>query len=339
MRACCRAKQAMCGDDICALNVSLKAQGTVPPARLVPFSVAESGCLAWVAPKPAPDEGFCGHPRRSHPAHPVLHNRAGAGAMLALLVLAMVWPPGCSEHDKRRWRYQSAGTNLQLALESEDADVRRDAVVRICESRYVASEDAFHVLDAVARTDPITQIRCIAIRGLSAYEDPRPVATILTILQATSECDNALPADEDVRWEAVRALVAVEGSGGLDGPQREIAREVCIKLVESDPARNVRIAAASALRGFRHRAVFQPLIRALRDEDFAIADTAEHSLIALTGVTHDYDADAWEQWVARAQNPFENAGRTPQTTRPAGPTWWDKQKRAWRRALKLGNTD
>ena len=125
----------------------------------------------------------------------------------------------------------------------------------------------------------------------------------------------------------------------LAGPQRDIARDVCIKLAGPGPSRNVRILAIQALGAFHDRRVFQPLIIALRDEDFAIAERAEHALIALTGVTHEYDADAWDEWVADADDPFAGAGRTPQTTRPAPPSWWGKQKRAVRHALKMGDAD
>jgi hypothetical protein len=53
--------------------------------------------------------------------------------------------------------------------------------------------------------------------------------------------------------------------------------------------------------------------------------------------TDDDAPDAWEAWVASTKDPFAHAGQTPQTTRPAGPNWWDQQARAWRRALKLQN--
>lgn len=272
-----------------------------------------------------------------------LGDRPGTRALLVMLVVLLAGGAGCSERSKRKWRHRSAEDNFRLALpedlEASDADERREAVIAICESRYVAREDAFRVLDAVAKTDPNTQIRCIAIRGLARCYDARPIGTLLTVLQAKPDSKEALPADEDVRWEALQAMVKLEARGVLDGPQREITRDVCIRLLDTDPSRRVKIVAAGALGAFQDRQVFQPLIRALRNRDFAIAERAELSLIALTGVTHDFDPDAWEQWLANAENPFENAGQTPQTTRPAGPTWWDKQKRAWRRALKLGNAD
>jgi hypothetical protein len=85
--------------------------------------------------------------------------------------------------------------------------------------------------------------------------------------------------------------------------------------------------------------VLNPLIRVLRSNDFALADRAEESLIQLTGTTHNYDPQAWEAWLAATQDPFARAGERPPITRPAGPSWWDQQMRAWRRGLKLGRQD
>jgi len=258
-------------------------------------------------------------------------NRARFVAV-ALVVLVAV---GCSDHQKRQWRHRSTEQNYRTALEAEHADERRDAVARIGESGYADREDAFQVLDTVARTDPASQIRCIAVRILARYDDARPVGTLLAILQTKNTTNKALPADDDLRWETASALAALAGKEVFDDSQWALVCPVLIKLLETDPSRNVRIVAAKALAEFKDQQVLLPLIRSLRNEDFGIADRAEQSLIALTGVTHYYDADAWEAWVAQTKDPFANAGRTPITSQPAGPTWWDKQKRAWRRALKL----
>jgi len=274
----------------------------------------------------------------SRPSNPI---ETTVSAVLLILALSL---PGCSDATKRQWKPRSAEENYRLALEAEHPDDRRDAVTRIGESRHRDSEDAFHILDAVARTDPVTQIRCIAIRTLGAYKDGRPVRTLLTILRAGKDAaadgsTEALPAGDEVRWEAARALLALEQRDVLSPEERSAACDLFIQLVRSDPSRNVRIVSTQALGGFQDPQVFTPLMNALRDPDFMIADSAERSLIALTGVTHDYDADAWAQWLSETSEPFQYAGRTPPTTRPAGPTWWDKQERAWRRALKLGGAE
>lgn len=284
---------------------------------------------------------FCRPAQVSSSRPAIFLNRVTA----VVLVAGMVCAVGCSGKSKRRWRYRSREEALAVALPSpeemaaSDADDRRGAVARLAEGGDFDHEDVFTVLDAVARTDPVTQIRCIAIRGLARYEDDRPIRTLLTVLQAKAGSQDALPANEDLRWEALSALVALEREGVLDGPQRDLARDVCLRLAGMGSSRNVRIVALDALGAFQDRVVLQPLIRALREKDYAIAERSENSLITLTGVTHQYDADAWEQWLANTENPFAHAGEQPDIPRNKPPSWFDKQKRAFRRALKLGNVD
>lgn len=254
---------------------------------------------------------------------------------LALFFLGLSLP-SCSDHTKRAWKHQSQADNFRIALEGENADDRRDAVARIAESGYVAADDAFSVLDAVARTDSVAQIRCIAIRAFTRYDDPRPVGTLLAVLAATPDAhDKALPPNDDVRWEAASVLSDLDARGQLNGPDRDTARALFIKLADRTSTRSVRIVALRALGSFQDRDVFGPLMLALHEEDFALADTAERSLIALTGTSHNYDPDAWEKWLAATPDPFARAGQQPATTRPMTPTRWDKEKRKWQRMFEF----
>jgi plasmid stabilization system protein ParE len=258
--------------------------------------------------------------------------------VLSVVVLS-VPSSGCSSKSKRRWRYHSLSKTAQLALpenlQASDTDERREAVTRLAERRDVEREEIFSVLDAVARTDPVVQIRCIAIRGLARYEDDRPVATFLKILQANETTEQSLANTPEIRWEALKGLLALEAEGVLNEQQRELVCDICMELAESAESRNVRIAATKALGRFHQERVFMPLIRNLRAEDFAIAEQAELSLINLTGVTHQFDPQAWQTWLDSVDDPFAKAGQHPEIERPKGPGWWEKQKRAFRRAIKL----
>ncbi len=256
--------------------------------------------------------------------------------ILAFVVLCAL--AGCSDAQKRAWKPLPANQCYKTALEAENGDTRRDAVCRIAESKYVTHQDAFNVLDTVARTDPLDQVRCIAVKAFTRYNDSRPVDALVAILRAKAGSKEALPAGDDVRWESASALLGFEERGLIPETQRTAIRPIFIALA-GDSSRNVRIVATEALAHYQHRDVLRPLFENLRNEDFAIADAAERSLIALTGETHDYDANAWEAWAASSPDPFAHAGRKVVTTRPAGPTWFDKQIRAWRRGLKLGNVD
>lgn len=275
------------------------------------------------------------HNNRKRHLHPV---RVALSAPALALCLTMLCAVGCRD-GQHRWHHHNRQENYDLALNAVQPDERREAVVRIAESRYADSEEAFNVLDVVARTDNESQIRCIAVRGLARYDDDRPVATLLKIMQAGDNSEQALPPGEDLRWEVARTLLIMDEKGLLADDQRDLAADIFIDLLQGDSSRNVRIIAAEALGRFQQRKVFAPLIVALRDRDFAIADQAEQSLIALTGVTHHYDADAWEQWIASTDAPFADAGTIPEDARSSGPSWWDETQRRWRKALKLGEKE
>lgn len=236
---------------------------------------------------------------------------------IALLLLTML--PACSDRQKRTWRIRSASENYRLALEAANPDDRRDAVASIGESGYVTSEDAFAVLDAVARTDASMYVRCVAVSAFKRYRDDRPVDALLAILQATPENKtSALPPGDDLREAAATVLADLAARGLVNDPWREPACDVFVKLAEAGAPRPARVVALRALGGFLDRRVLPPLLAALRERDFALADAAERSLIALTGTTHDYDPEAWEKWLANAEDPFANAGRQPPTSRPKG---------------------
>lgn len=258
-------------------------------------------------------------------------------AMLPILLLVLSGSIGCSDATKRKWTYRSPSENYRNALEATNADERRDAVARIAESPQVDSENAFHVLDVVARTDPVTQIRCVAIRAFSQYDDSRPVPTLLAVLQADENSGESLPINDTIRWDAATVLVTLLEKDLLTPEQQTTARDLFLDMIDQSRERRLRLVGIEGLGYIQQPEVIMPLIRSLRAEpDFAVADAAENSLIMLTGRTCDYDPDAWEEWLARADDPFAHAGELPDIERPRGPTWWDRQKRAWRRGLKLG---
>ncbi|NLX13216.1 MAG: hypothetical protein GXY44_06110 [Phycisphaerales bacterium] len=257
--------------------------------------------------------------------------------MCGLSMTALFGISGCSDQQKRQWRFRSAEENYQAALDAEHPDARREGITRIAESYYVDSPRAFEVLDTVARHDPNTQNRCIAIRAFSRYRDHRPVGTLLTILQARPGSEEALPANDEVRWEVARSLLDLKRKGVLNDEQAILACELYLRMLETRPTRDVRLVSLEALGYFKDPKVFTPLINALRGEkDFAVAYQAERSLVALTGVSQAYDPEAWEEWLANTDDPFAKAGQIPPGMRPGGASWWDQQQRLWRKALKLG---
>lgn len=262
--------------------------------------------------------------------------RKSLGVLSLALLLATV--PGCSDRAKRTWKWRSPSENYRIALEAQSPDDRRMACAAIGESGYVASEDAFAVLDAVARTDSSPFVRSVAVTAFTRYGDDRPVATLIAVLQATPEArQEALPANDELRSAAAHALADLTSRGLVTGQSRDTALNIFLGLANPPSPRAARITALRALGFFRDRRVFAPLLAALHENDFCLADTAERSLIALTGTTHNYDPDAWDKWLANTPDPFARAGEKPPVTRPSGPRWWDRATKKWREAFKRQN--
>jgi hypothetical protein len=76
-------------------------------------------------------------------------------AAVAALALA-----SCRSGGDHWWSIRRSPQQEMLrALEAEDPDVRRQAIARVVESGQVTSDWAFDGLDAMARTDPDSQVR------------------------------------------------------------------------------------------------------------------------------------------------------------------------------------
>ena len=75
-----------------------------------------------------------------------------------------------------------------------------------------------------------------------------------------------------------------------------------LNRVEED--KDVRMAAADALRHYKTLEVARTLVLLLSDRDFGIAWTAHHSLKALTGRDLRYDESAWLEYLTGPEKPF-----------------------------------
>jgi len=239
---------------------------------------------------------------------------------------------GCSNTGSGNWFFRpSLAQDLRTALENPSPDQRRKAVVRIAKRKQTPDDTVYKVLSFAARNDTNASVRCAAIRALDSKMDERAVPPLVMILLYKSHPEQAHPPEDKVRWDAILVLSHAIQRGLLPPENQEAIRRELVSIVITAGNRNVRIAAAMALADFHHREVLTALIGALREEDFGIVYAAEDSLVALTGVTHEYDADAWLKWLKSTDDPFANAGAIPEgyKTRP-GSSWertWAATKR------------
>lgn len=238
-------------------------------------------------------------------------------ALILLLVVGVTASAVSCNSSKRKsdWRpdvMRSSDEWMTMALESTHPNERRRGVVGLAESRDGASDWALKVFDTVARSDTDPSVRCAALRAMEQVAEPQSQATAVALLQSgTKRVEDVIPAPAAVRWGAARVLYAVAIKRGDAAAESTAVVATLIEASHRDPDHRVRVTVLDTLGFYRERSVPPALVDALDDEDFAIRRAAESSLVALTGVTHRYDADAWRAWLAKTADPFANAGQTP----------------------------
>jgi hypothetical protein len=151
----------------------------------------------------------------------------------------------------------------------------------------------------IAQHDPDFIVRAMAIRALNIARDKSATKIFIAGLD---------DADEPVRLESAKALANVPDPDAIPAlferlqGTREIVSDGRPIVIAED--KDVRIAAADALRQYRTLDVAHTLVRYLDEQDFGVAWQSRHSLIALTGHDLHYDQTAWLRYLVGPGGPF-----------------------------------
>ncbi len=243
-----------------------------------------------------------------------LKDKYGARFVL-LCVAALLSATACKKSERSDWRPDSMRSSdewMKMALESPHPNERRRGVVGLAESRDASADWALRVYDKVARSDNDPSVRCAALRAMERIADPQSEATALAVLQSDRKpIDGVVAAPSTVRWGAARVLRAIAPISNDSESEGSRVASGLVDAVNSEPDHRTRLTLIDTLGFYRDRSATTALIDSLDDDDFAIRRAAESSLVALTGVTHHYDADAWRAWFAKTGDPFASAGQTP----------------------------
>ncbi len=232
------------------------------------------------------------------------------GAGILCLVLA-VMVSGCSSGKRGGWfkKRRSSREYLNMALEAESADERREGIIGLAKGRDATTDWAIKVFDTVARTDLDAMVRCAAVRAMLPSAGGDRVPTLLKLLNsARGDVERVRPASGRVRWAAAKLLLHIVGSGWYDESQRDAIVQTLLDRLAKDDDREVRLTVIDTLACFPHRPIPTALIATLEEDDYALKHAAERALTRLTGTTHDHDPAAWRQWLASTDDPFKNAG-------------------------------
>jgi HEAT repeat protein len=151
----------------------------------------------------------------------------------------------------------------------------------------------------IAQHDPDYVVKAMAIRALNIARDPTATKIFIAGLSDPNDL---------VRLESVKALANVPDAEAIPLliARLQGSREMVIEGREITVAedKDIRIAAADALRRYRTLDVAHTLVRFLNEGDFGIAWQSRQSLIAMTGQDMQYDENAWLQLLVGPGKPL-----------------------------------
>ncbi len=187
-------------------------------------------------------------------------------------------------------------------FESEDPDLRRDAIERLSKKDW-GRRGAYPKAYAIMTTDSAPTVRSAAVRALGRVGDAKYAKEVIAALS-----DH----ESSVRWDAAVAMDSIFAPEAV-GPLSLRAN--------SDVSPDVRIASARALRHYRQQDVLDTLLRCLDDPKLAVRCRAAESLTELTGEVAGTDARAWRRILNAKTDPFKHP------VRPVKRAWWSRFRR------------
>lgn len=191
---------------------------------------------------------------------------------------------------KELYNYYTGNTPALAArnmLNPRDADRRREGVFYLAKRSFGRKEPYTKRYAQMAETDDDFTVRAAAVRALNWSRESQ-YASIYTGLLADKSAW--------VRLEACKALANM--------PDNAAITPLIRRMEDPEEDRDVRIAAADAMRNFPTGQAGQALVRVLADKDFGVAWQSRKSLRLLTGRDFGYNQSAWLEHLARSDKPF-----------------------------------
>ncbi len=261
----------------------------------------------WICSSPCRDSG--------------LHRLGRLGVILGTTLLLA----GCADRADKGFKalvYRPTPQRAVLyALQEESPDARRRYLRGLINRKELKQDWAVKALDVIARTDADAQVRCIAIQGLARSQRPEAVVTALAILNPKTTTRPVRIGEDDVRLDCLNLLLGYLQANHLPQDQREPTRQVMLKAAADEPNLQARMAGLRGLRYFPDPESLKQLVGTLRETQFGLKYEAEMSLRCLTGYFGDYEAAAWEKWLARQPNPFAGGNAYTQMQRSSDTLW------------------
>jgi len=184
---------------------------------------------------------------------------------------------GCQQGQSFFDRF-SGKTALSAArkMESTNADERRAGINYLVRFDYAKRTPYTTRYKQIAQSDAEPTVRAIAIRALNRARDRSATSVFVSALNDKSDL---------VRLESAKALANVPDRGAIEPLQKIV--------LNPNDNKDVRIAAADALRHYHEPNGIRSLVSVLNGKDFGVAWQARKSLRTLTGKDMRYDESRW----------------------------------------------
>jgi len=183
----------------------------------------------------------------------------------------------------RTWGLMTGRTPIRavgMMEDSRSADNRRKGIYELVRQEFGRHEPYTRRYRQIAQSDADFTVRAAAIRALNWSRDTQAVGLFIAGLNDPNEL---------VRWEAAKAMANVPDPTALEPLTRALGN--------ANESKNVRVAAADALRHYHNLGAARALVATLEGKDFGVAWQARKSLKAITGKDLRYNERAWLEFL------------------------------------------
>lgn len=239
------------------------------PLLMVFLALAATGCSSTDHPPTPVNASFNMEPMPKHDGGPV-------GGIVSLPADFMNYLAG-----NRPIRF------VKMMENAERPDDRRVGILRLSEKSFGQQDPYTRRYRQIAALDADYTVRAAAIRALNRSRDREAVAVFIKALGDESPL---------VRLQAAKALSNIPDPSAFETLAKTLGNQA--------ETRDVRIAAAEALRHYRDLGVARVLAGALSGRDFSIAWQSRRSLAIMTGADHGYDERRWLEFLTGPESPL-----------------------------------
>lgn len=176
---------------------------------------------------------------------------------------------------------------VRMMEDRKSADVRRRGMNGLVRWDFAQRDPYTRRYRQIAEAETDAMARAVALRAANRSRDDHARSLFIKALSDSSPL---------VRLEAAKGLISL--------PAPEAVAPLIAAVNNPAEEKDVRIAAAEALKHYQQLDVARALAARLNERDFGVAWQSRRSLRRLTGRDHGYDESAWLEYLTGPDKPF-----------------------------------